>query len=228
MRTLLAILIFALPVIAELNDPGAGLTTRAARRTARVTQWQAQYESFSAEQIENQARLALQDLYETSCLLDIARARMGDPTATPAEASEWVEDQLRVLAFGNILELLSDHCDPPADWTPEPDDQGGLIKKTLVIRGIPVANGIRQMLPVLPRVGNVPPLVWGTMAHQICVIDPELPEEQRYDMIMSRHPWHESHLDLLQAIVAAEGHLSNFYLVDDLSELPCDTIVGID
>jgi len=228
MKTLLAILIFALPAMA-LNDPGAGLATRAARNTARVTQWQAKYEMLNAEHKEDEARLALQDLYETSCLLNIARNRMGEPDAKANRVSEWVEDQLKVLAFGKVLGLLADRCDPPAGWPYEPDDQGKLIEKTIVIRGIPVANRIRQMLPVLPRIGNVPPLVWGTMSHQVCVIDAEDPEinpPQLYDMIMSRHPWHESHLDLLQAIATAEGHLSNFYLVDDLSELPCDSITS--
>lgn len=215
----IAILI-TLPLLAALNDPGEGLATRNERRTARVTQWQAQYEVLTAEQIQNQARSALEDLYESSCLYQIARNK--GATGTDNDVREFIEDRLSLLLSQTKLDLLDEHCAAPA-YTPSCTEstedstdcyQGELINKILVIRGVGVSDGIRSMLPVLPRVNGVPPLVWGTMSEGTCIWN-----AARTTCFASAHPWHEVHLHMLEAIIRAEGREDNFALVDSLVEV---------
>ena len=133
---------------------------------------------------------------------------------SPAEAAEWVEDRLSVLAFGNALDLLDDHCEAPTGWTPASGEQGEVVNKILVIRGEAYANGIRQMFPVLPRIGSVPPLTWGPMATGTCTVN-----GTAGDCYASHHGFHEAHLHLLEAIVTAEGAITRFTLVDSLVDV---------
>jgi hypothetical protein len=211
-------LLIAAASLGAINDPGAGLATRAERRTARVTQWQTQYEGLTAEQIQNQARLALYDIVDADCVRGIARNKMGDPQATDSTVDEWIEDRMSALASTDRLDLLETRC-PGGTTTEEEQDQGGVMHKTLVIRGTAVADGIRSMLPVFPRVGGVSPLAWGTMAEATeCTVG-----GVTGPCYASRHPWHEAHLHLLESIIRAEGRETNFALVDNLSEVDWQT-----
>jgi hypothetical protein len=216
-------LLIASTCFAAINDPGAGLGTRAERRTARVTQWQAQYAGLTAEQIQDQARRAVYDYVDADCTRRWALQRLGTPadpqTALTAgqesTADEYVEGRIGLLASTEKLDVLDARCPGGATFTPENQEQGGLTHKTLVIRGAAVSDGIRSMLPVLPRVGSVPPLSWGTMASTTeCTVG-----GITGPCYASRHRIHEAHWDLLEAIVSAEGRLGNFARVDDLADV---------
>jgi hypothetical protein len=195
-----------------LTDPGAGLPTRAQRHLARTAQWQAQYEALTPTQKTNQAYNAVTDLFKEACLLAAAKRISG--LETDAEAEAWLKTKINTLALLNNLKVLDDRCPPPTDWTPEPDEQGGTIRKILVIRGEAFANGIRQLLPVLPRIGSVPPITWGPMPQGTATV-----KGISGTCFAASHPFHEAHLHLLEAIVTAEGALSRFDLVDSLEEI---------
>ena len=195
-----------------LIDPAGGLPTKAERRLARITQWQAQYEALSPTQKTNQAYIALTDMCLESHLLQVAKNVSGLETDEEAEA--WIKTKINTLAFGELLSVFAGRCLPPTDWTPEPGEQGGIIQKILVIRGTAYANGIRQLLPVLPRIGNVPPLIWGTMSEGTATI-----KGVTGTCYAAAHPFHEAHLHLLEAIVTAEGALFRFDLVNSLEEI---------
>lgn len=227
MRILIAILIFALPMIAALSDPGAGLSCIStqggydgepcARRDARLAVWGTAYGNMTDEEKTLQAVSAVEDVYGP-CLYEIVKRRSGNPDITPAEARLWVGARLNALNTNEVPEWARERCAAPS-YTPIPGEQGGVIHKTLVIRGAVVANTIRRRWPTLPRIGNVAPLDWGTMTHKVCTVG-----SNDYDIYLSRHPWPEATLHAIHTIVAGEGKLSNFYLVNDLSELPCDEI----
>lgn len=189
-----------------INDPGAGEATRALRRTARVTAWQAIYEGLTDEQIQNQARVALYDFVDQVCIEEKAANRMGGTPSQP-EIQEWIEDEMSALAATDRMELLTEKCPGGAPYTPEEDDQGGVYDRVLIIRATAVADGIRAMLPVLPRIGSVAPLAWGTMSEGTCTVG-----GTSGTCYASHYAWHEATVHLLEAIVLAEGRADNFAL----------------
>ena len=195
-----------------LNDPAGGLPTRAERRLARITQWQAQYEALSPTQKINKAYIALTDMCLESYLLQVAKNISG--LTTDEEAEAWIKTKINILAFSERFSIFAGRCSPPTDWTPEPGEQGGIIQKILVIRGTAYANGIRQLLPVFPRVGNVPPVIWGPMPEGTATV-----KGVTATSYVAAHPFHEAHLHLLEAIITAEGALSRFDLVNSLEEI---------
>jgi hypothetical protein len=214
MQLIILLLLMSMSLLAELSDPGANLATSAERRAARVSVWQPQYEALSAEQVENQARQAVEDLYDPVCLLAVIRDHMGDPQATQSAADEYLEDRLSALLTNKNLAFLEDHCGPPA-FTGSGNVQGEARRRVLVIRGVATSNGLRSMLPVLPRIEDVPPLVWGAMSEGTCTIN-----STTGACFAAEHDWHEAHLHLLEAIIRAEGQETRFAL------LPPQTCVG--
>lgn len=220
MKRLLIALLCVLPLAAEYPDPGAGLATRAARRAARLADWQTTWEGLSAENKENAARQMLQDNFQSSCLLAAVREHSGEPAMSIPDAQEYIETYISQRNPDAVLDWLERYgCEPEPSYTPEEDDQGGVIHKTIVIRGTATAKGIRNYIPAFPRIGSVSSVGWGSMSHLICTVG-----VTDYDIYLSRHPWHEAHIDFLQSIVQAESAQANFYLVDSVDELGCDSI----
>ena len=212
MKWFIALFMLVLPVIAALNDPGAGEADRPARRTARVTAWQSAYESLSAEQLQNQSRRAVEDMYESSCLYEFARSN--GATGDDAAVQEWSEDKIAVMAGHQKLNTLGLQCGPPTDWTPELGEQGGILPRRIVVGVGTAITAIKREVPVLPRVGNVPPLLWGNGPLQTCTIN-----AVTGPCIAMSHDLHEVHRDILEAIVVAKGLEDSFALVRTLAEV---------
>lgn len=213
MRLLLLVLV-ALPLLA-ISDPGAGGTDRSTRNAARVSVWQAEYANMTTAQIRNKAYAGLTDSIDEDCLRDTARIITGTPNGTNAQATAWIKSKLAALKSTERVNHLLETCGPSSKpFTPEPLNQGNIIEKTLVVRGTTVSDDIRSTLPFLPRIGSIPGVVWGEMSRGTCTIG-----SVTGPCYATRHHWHEAQLDLLEAIVRAEGKLSNFKLVDNLSEV---------
>ena len=216
MRLAIALLI-ALPGWAALVDPGAGLKTPDARRTARVAAWQAAWANMGLNAKQAQARMGFQDLYEPRCLYEIVKRKTKDSTISPRDAELWVESTLAVLLRDKTIAMLDSRCDAPRDWTAEPAEQGGTVRRVLVISGRAYADGIRRRMPILPRVGSVAPMVWGTMSESTCTFTGS--EADRGPCYASEHEWSEAHLHLVEAIVLAEGAIARFRLVASLDDV---------
>jgi len=214
MRLAIAVML-CLPLFGAIQDPGAGLETRAARRAARVAAWQVIYEGLTAGQIRNQARVAVYDIIDQTCLENLAKDRMGG-TPSDAEAQEYIEDHLSALTSTETSSLLIDSCPSTKPWTPEPLDQGGEYDRVLIVRGAVASDSVRSKIPVLPRIGSVPPIVWSAMAHGTCTIGGATD-----DCYASHYPWPEADIHLLESIIRSEGLETAFALVPLES---CETV----
>lgn len=212
MKLLTLILLLAWPVMAAINDPGAGLETRSERRTARVTAWQTTYESLSAEQLQNQARRAVEDMWNPTCLYE--QARQKGATGDDADVQEWIEDRIGAINGHERLSLLDGTCSRPTDWTPEPDEQGGILPRRIVVGAADAIRDIKREVPVFPRVGNVPPLIWAGGPLATCTIN-----AVEGPCVAMSHDLHEVHRDTLEAIVLAKGLEDSFALVESLDEV---------
>jgi len=208
------ILLMASPLWAALADPGAGLDTAAKRRASRIAAWQSTWAGMGLNDKQAQARMALQDLYEPKCLYEIVKRKTRDRNISPRDAELWVESTLAVLLEDQTLDMLNERCDAPSNWTAEPAEQGGVARRVLVISGRAYADGIRRRMPILPRIGSVPPMVWGTMVESTCTFTGN--EAGRGPCYASEHVWSEAHLNLVEAIVRAEGAASQFRVVASL------------
>jgi len=211
------ILLMASPLWAALVDPGAGLKTPAARRTARVAAWQTAWTNMDLSAKQSQTRGGLQDLYEPKCLYEIVKRQTKDAQISPRNAELWIESTLAVIPVDKITGMLDSRCDPPSNWTPEPAEQGGTVRRVLVISGRAYADGIRRRMPILPRVGSVAPMVWGTMSESTCTFTGS--EADRGPCYASEYEWSEAHLHLVEAIVRAEGAIARFRLVASLDDV---------
>ena len=212
MKLLTLILLLTWPVMAALNDPSAGIEDRATRRSTRVSFWSDIYTKLSPEQLQNQARRAVEDMYESSCLYAFSRTK--GATGTDADVQEWIEDRIAILAGHKALDKLGMQCSPPTNWTPEPETQGGPLPRRIIVGTEDAITAIKREVPVLPRVGSVPPLGWAAGPLETCTIN-----AVTGPCIAMSHHLHEVHRDILEAIVLAKGLEDSFALVQSLNEV---------
>ncbi len=215
---LLVIFLLTLPLVAEITtDPGVDLPTRAQRRIARIAVWQPEWAGLSQANKDNAAYAAFNDWAQPhrACLTAGVRQRMGDPSATAEEIKAWVLERMAAIG-NNVAEFIQEKCGDAQSYTftATTGEQGAIQQKILVVRGTAVHAGLRGLMPFFPRILNVEPLHLGEGAQGTCTL-----KGTSGDCYAHAHPFHEAHLHFLEAIVAAEGALSRFDLVDDLNEV---------